>query len=893
VTAELGAGGMGEVWRAEDTKLGREVALKVLPEEFAKDPERMARFEREAKVLASLNHPNIATLYGLEMVSGADSDSDSDAGETTFLAMELVEGEDLSERIKGGAVPVEEAISIAMQIAEALEAAHEQGIVHRDLKPANIKITEDGTVKVLDFGLAKTWETEGGDTSLSLSPTVTHATAAGVILGTAAYMSPEQARGKSADRRADIWAFGVVLWEMLTGRKLFDGETVSDVLASVLKEAPDLDALPAKTPPAVHRLLGRCLEKEPRNRLQWIGDARLEIAEATSTTPEVAAAHEQPAGAARRVREWVAWIAAAAAIAAAGFFGLHLTPDDEAPSTRFSVSVGKEQQLSYVGLPIVGLSPDGRTLAFTATILEEGEDYIFLRRLHEEDVWPLAGTEKGSHPFFSPDGKYIGFFADGELRKIPVEGGSVVTLAETPNSRGGVWLPDNTILYSPEYSAGLWSVPASGGRSEVLVDIDVEKGERTFRFPDFHPNGRTVLFTVGAVDSPNSYDDATIDAFDISSGTRSVLIEGASMARFVGEDRVVFWRAGTLFAMAYDADQIAVLGEPVAVISDIGGDPSSGAGYFAVSGSGTIAWVKGAVTQTNSLLAIADPDGNVERLPLEPNGFHQPRFSPDGNRLAMTVGQGQYGVDGEVWIYSLESGAFNRFTFGGNNVYPVWTPDGRHIAYQKYQDASGVIMKPADGSGSTVQVAPNSAAPVFPDSFGPDGNTLAYTRVGQSSDIYLITKGEEPRLFERDASCADISPDGRWIAYTSPASGTTNIFVRPVEGEGMWQVSPTAGGYARWSGDGKRLYYIRLDVPKRPLMVVDVESGDTFRAGPPRMVAEDLGNRFVTATAPAVNWDVSPESDRFVFVEYVRDERAAAKVEFAINWAQNLKLELP
>ncbi len=577
VTAALGAGGMGEVWLAEDEKLGRQVALKVLPEGFAQDPERMARFEREAKVLASLNHPNIATLYGLESAISSGT-------ETVFLAMELVEGEDLSERIKRGTIPVDEAIPIALQIAEALEAAHEAGIVHRDLKPANIKLTEDGVVKVLDFGLAKAWETESGDSSLSLSPTLTrHATVEGVILGTAAYMSPEQARGKKVNRRADIWSFGVVLWEMLTGRKLFEGETVSDVLASVLKETPDLEALPDDTPPALRRLLARCLDKEPKNRLQWIGDARLDLVESLDSPPELSGPPDTSVVSRTRGLEWLGWLAAAVALGVAAVLWLLPTVAPKPPLTRFTLGLGGDHTLSFIDQPILALSPDGRTLAMTATDAQAAHDTIILRHLDENEVIQLENTVGAREMFFSPDGSSIGFFADGKLKRASVHGGSAVTITDAPNPRGGVWLPDGTIVFSPDYASGLWRVSDTGGVAEIVLDIDAERGERTFRFPHASPDGDLLLFTVGSITSPNNYDDATIDAYSLQSGKRRTIIERANMARFVSADRLIFARAGDLFAIGFDSERLETVGDAVPVIEDVGGDPSSGAGYFTSS----------------------------------------------------------------------------------------------------------------------------------------------------------------------------------------------------------------------------------------------------------------------------------------------------------------------
>jgi len=893
ITAALGAGGMGEVWRAEDTKLGREVALKVLPEEFAKDPERMARFEREAKVLASLNHPNIATLFGLETAipSGADSDADSDAGETTFLAMELVEGEDLSERIKRGPIPVEEAIPIALQIAEAIEAAHEQGIIHRDLKPANIKLTEDGVIKVLDFGLAKAWETETGDSSLSLSPTVTRATAAGVILGTAAYMSPEQARGKKVDRRADIWSFGVVLWEMLTGRKLFEGETVSDVLASVLKETPDLDALPADTPPAVRRLVSRCLDKEPKNRLQWIGDARLDLVEPLDPTLQPSGPPDTTTASRRRGIEWLGWLAAAVALGVAAVLWLRPTAAPDSPLTRFTLGLGSDYTLSFIDQPILALSPDGRAVAMAASDATMARDVIIVRHFGHDEVVQIDGTESAGEVFFSPDGSSLAFFADGKLKRASVNGGSVVTLADAPTPRGGVWLPGGAILFAPEYASGLWMVADTGGVPELVVGLDSEHNERTFRFPHATPDGELALFTVGALDSPNNYEDAVIDVYSFDTGQRRTVIERANMARFASRDLIVFARSGDLYAVKFDPDHLRTVGEEAPVIEDVGGDPSSGAGYFSVAANGNIAWVAGAVTAADALLTIIDSTGTANRLPLDPRGFFQPRFSPDGEKLAFTVGEGYSGVSGDVWVYSLATQGLSRLTFGGNELYPLWAPDGRRIAYLGYASNGAIFTTAADGSGTEERWTPDDSTALFPESFSPDGNTLAFTRIGARSDIYLVTKGEDPLLFEEGASCPAISPDGRWIAYASPGAGVASIYVRPMEGEGKWQVSPGLGAYPRWSADGRRLFFINIGTPNRPLMAVDVLPGESFSAGPPELVVDNLGSAFVTSTAPAMNWDVSPSGDQFVFVEFERRAQAAGQVEVALNWVQNLELD--
>ena len=910
ITGELGSGGMGEVWRAEDEKLGREVALKVLPADVAEDPERLARFEREAKVLASLNHPNIAHLYGLETVSSASASASAKSGavkgegegrnpEThrtsspvTFLVMELVEGEDLSERIARGPLPVDEAIAIALQIAEALEAAHEAGIVHRDLKPANITVRPDGTVKVLDFGLAKVWEDESNDVNTSLSPTLTqHATAAGVILGTAAYMSPEQARGKPVDRRADIWAYGVVLWEMLTGHTLFDGDTVTDVLASVLREPLDLDALPKDTPPALLRLIARCLEREPRKRLQWIGDARLELADAADSSGRIPHTGAEPGRRVNRLRELAAWSAAVLAVMAAVVMWQRSGSEPEALLNRFSIELNEDQRLSLMDLPILGLSPDGQTIALVAVDSEHRRDMIFLRRLGGDEIRPLEGTEGARNPFFSPDGSEIAFFADEALKKIPIRGGSATFLADASTARGGVWLSDGSIVYSPEYSSGLLRVGSAGGTPEAFRDLDIDAGERTYRFPDVIPGGNLVLYTVGMMDSPNNYDDARIVVFDPETGSVKTIIDGGNMARWVDARTLVFSKAGILYAAAFDPDRLELMGRPAPVIEDLGGDPSSGAGHFAASENGTLAWVTGAVTDTESMLTKVERDGTSTRLPLEPRGFHQPRFSPDGTRVAVTVGVRRSGVDGDVWVYSFETETMSRLTFDGNGLYPVWSRDGKDVGFLSYLVNPSVLLRSADGRGSATTLIEGGVSPIFPESFSPDGSTLAYTQVGQSSDIFLVSRGGEPRLFETHASGPVISPDGRWIAYASPGSGSSSIFLRPVDGDGKWQVSPGLGGYPRWSGDGRRLFYIEIGTVKRPLMEVDIEDGDVPRIGPPRVVIPELGGRFLTTTAPAVNWDAAPDGGSFIFVEIERDERSRGRIEIALNWAQNVDLE--
>jgi len=593
----------------------------------------------------------------------------------------------------------------------------------------------------------------------------------------------------------------------------------------------------------------------------------------------------------RRGREWLAWLAAAAALVAVVVLWFQPTAVPVAPLTRFSLGLGDDRTLSFIDQPILALSPDGRTLAMTATDAEASRDVIVLRHLDQNELVQLEGTEGTGEMFFSPDGSSIGFFADGKLKRASVNGGSVVTVADAPNPRGGVWLPDGTIVYSPEYTSGLWRVADTGGSAEEVIGVDSDRGERTFRFPDATPDGEIVLFTVGNADSPNNYDESVIVVFSLKTGIRQTVIERANMARFAGRDRIIFVRTGNLYRIDFDPERLEAVGEAVPVIEDVGGDPSSGAGYFTIADNGNIAWLAGAVTAADALLTIVDATGAAERLTLSPRGFYQPRFSPDGTRLAFTVGEGYSGVAGDVWVYSLATQGLSRLTFGGNELYPLWTPDGRRIAYLSYASDAGIFAKAADGSAAEERLTGGETTAIFPGSFSPDGRTLAYTRLGRTNDIFLVTQGEEARLFEEMASCPAISPDGRWLAYSSPGSGTSSIFVRPLEGEGKWQVSPNLGGYPRWSGDGRRLFYIDIGSPKRPLMAVAVAPGNIFSTGPPEVVLENLSGAFVTATAPALNWDVSPSGDRFVFVEFERRAQAAAQIEIALNWAQHLELE--
>ena len=558
------------------------------------------------------------------------------------------------------------------------------------------------------------------------------------------------------------------------------------------------------------------------------------------------------------------------------------------PLTRLSIALPSPQVLAFADAPILALSADGRALAFSAMDTASGRKMVYVRPFEQAEARPVAGTEDGITPFFSPDGAWLAFFAEGRLKKVPVAGGPTVALADAPTPRGGVWLPDGSIVYSPEYTSGLWTVPAAGGMAEPLVALDAEKEERTLRWPAAVAGGRAVLYTVGGLDSPNDYDDARIEAHSLESGERRTLVEGANMARFAPPNRLVYCLRGVLYSVAFDPVRLEVRGEATPVVEGVAGDPSSGAYYYDLAGDGTLTFVPGVAGQRESFLTLLDTEGQASRLPLSPRGFLQPRFSPDGSRLAFTVGSGTAGADGDVWIYSLDTRGLSRLTFGGRSNYPAWRPDGREISYADLRDEV-VLTKPADGSGAPRQETPPHALPTLPEGWSPDGRTLAFMRLGPSTDIYLAREGEEAQVFEKDACCATFSPDGRFIAYASPASGRTSVFVRPVSGEGKWQVSPEAGGYPRWARDKRTIYYIAIDAPERPLVAVDVTLDETFHAGPPRVLFGGLSfSRYLTATAPFINWDAAPDGRRFAFVELDQNDTSGTRIDVALHWSLHL-----
>ena len=876
---------MGEVYKATDTNLKRAVALKVLPASVAADTERLARFQREAEVLAALNHPNIAAIYGLER-----------SGATTALVMELVEGDDLSQRIARGAIPLDEALPIAKQIAEALEAAHEQGIIHRDLKPANIKARSDGTVKVLDFGLAKAMEPTGAiSASVSMSPTITTPamTQAGMILGTAAYMSPEQAKGRPVDRRADIWAFGVVLYELLTGKQAFQGEDVTEILAAVMMKEPAHEALPAKTPAPIRNLLRRCLEKNLRRRLQHIGEARILIEDTLSGAA--------PAASQRKGREGLVWAATAvlASIAIAFAIGFVLRAPKPPQPMRLSVEIGADGSLYTVFGASAILSPDGTRLALVASGADQ-KRRIYVRSLDALQATTLSGTENARNPFFSPDGQWLGFFADGKLKKISVQGGAAVELCAAPDDRGGSWGEDGTIVFTPNITVALSKVSSAGGTPEPLTTLDTKAGEGTHRWPQILPEGKTVLFTSNA--RTNNYEDSEIVVYSMASGQRKTVQRGGFHARYLPSGHVAYVHEGTLLAVPFDLQRLEVTGQPAAILVGVVSAPGSGGAQFSFSETGNLAYVADRSGRQNVSIYWMDRGGKLTPLGRPPGDYSNPTFSPDGKRLALEI---RDGARRDIWVYEWERDNLRRLTFTGEtNGYPSWTPDGQRIVYSS-QEKDGAYNRytlwwvRADGAGNAQRLAESKSLQYTP-SWHPDGKVLAFRQNNADTGWDIMTlhiegdeksgwKPGEPKPFINstfDDRVPAFSPDGRWLAYVSNEAGPYDVYVRPFPGPGgKWQISTGGGSFPKWSRN-RELFY-RTE-GSRIMVATYTATGDIFRLENSQLWSP---GQFTDRGDNTYSFDMHPDGKRFAVLKVPGREEAPAvnKVSFIFNFFDELR----
>ncbi|MGD8328276.1 MAG: protein kinase [Acidobacteriota bacterium] len=929
VTELLGKGGMGEVYRARDPKLKRDVAIKVLPEALAGDPQRLARFEREAQLLASLNHANIAAIYGLDEADG-----------TRFLVLELVEGETLEERLQRGPLELQRALEIGKQVAEALEEAHGKGIVHRDLKPGNVKVTPDGRVKVLDLGLAKALVDEGGvkqAIDLSQSPTMAvGGTVAGVILGTAAYMSPEQARGKEVDARADIWSFGCVMYELLVGRRTFAGETVSDTMAAILKEEPTWSALPDGLPYSIQQLVHRCLQKDARRRLQAIGDARIELDDvlrsmemasgpgvagvgagaslisgpmatttgpvpttsgpiptqtgplpvagatpvAPTTTGGVAPSSSDTAGS--RGVSWAATALLMVVVATvAGVTAWTLKPVPTAVDRRVTrlalPMIDTTLDVWGSSWPVVAISADGRNLAFVGSD-EQGVSRIYIRAMDRADAVPVAGSEGGQMPFFSPDGNWLGFYLGFEsIQRVPLSGGSA-TLVTTDVGGVASWGEGDRIVHGNS-QRGISITDASGNRTESIIDPDPDANETFISEAHLLPGGTHLVYSVEmSGDGPRS----RIMLLDLADRSKRVLVDDGTRPHYVPTGHLLFGRGESLMAQAFDIDTMETSGQPFAVMTGVLTD-DAGETQFAVSDNGTLVYIGGGtVVSSMDLLIVDGSDSDNAREIAGGVQFEWPEISPDGTRVATAIHDDRHGI----WVYDIDTGRRIRVSFVGNDGHPVWTPDGTHVVfYSGTRNGGDLYLAAADGSdGGDPTLISEAEYGRVPRSFSPDGRYLVFseTHPERRDDVWLLDMetGEERTLLATpyDESWGMVSPDGKWLAYTSDETGTSEVYLQPFPGPGAKTAASSGGaGIPMWAPDGRTLYFLS----DLGLTAVSI-SGDGPTVGEPRSIDADC-------CVQGFYWP-APDGHGFLRVRWSdEDQPTPSHINIVLDWFEELR----
>ena len=897
--APLGVGGMGEVYRARDTKLGREVALKVLPEHLASDPDRLARFQREAQVLASLNHPHIAAIYGLE-----------DADGVRALVLELVEGETLADRIARGPLPLDDALAIARQIAEAVEAAHEQGVIHRDLKPANIKVTPDGNVKVLDFGLAKLVEQSSAITSppsVTLSPTITSPammTGLGMILGTAAYMSPEQAKGRTADKRSDVWSFGAVLYEALTGQRPFAGNNVSEIVAAVLRDEPDWTALPADTPATVVKLLRRCLDKDPRKRLPHIAIAGYEIAENSSASPTV----HSNAGARKFSWRGVAALLLSAVLGGAiatGIWSVRRTEDPVPMVTRFAVALPSSEQITDPQHRSVAISPDGTRIVYVANRL------LHLRSLADPNsrqigVADETTTGQVGTPVFSPDGRSVAYVwrsgqtaAIGSIRIADISGTTSTRIADfQSNNTVGLSWSGNDILFS-DARVGVVRVAVGSGRQETLVPATAEE---LFQGPTILPGGKVLLFALGkrrgpgVAPTPETWDQASIVAQRLGTRERVTLIQGGSEPHYLSSGHLLYANGGTIFIVPFDATRLMVTGERTAVLNGVArtvvGPLSTGMAQFSISDNGSVVYIAGAAARDADLseLAIIDRAGKAEPLKLPRGYYERPRVSPDGRRAAFALSQAN-GVG--VWIYDLAGKtAMRQLTFEGKNQYPVWI-DNERLAFQSDRGGDAAIWSQrSDGTADAERLTkPDTGTSHVPEALSPDGKHLLYSvENGSTNTLWVLSVDTKKSVRVADVESPRLlspvfSPDGRWIAYTLTSGADNQVFVRPFPVTAA-RFLVGRGARAQWSPDGRELFFYNNE----GTFVVNIAGGPAFSMTNPVLLPFNL--YFGRGPGFGRDTDVLPDGRRFLAIVPQQGSTAIRELQVVLHWFDEVKPRL-
>jgi Tol biopolymer transport system component len=880
ILAAIGAGGMGEVYRARDTRLDRTVAIKVLPAHVSADPDRQARFAREAKTIAGLNHPHICTLHDIGEHEG-----------TTYLVMEHLTGETLAERLEKGPLPLEQALTVATEIAEALAAAHRQGVVHRDLKPGNVMLTKGGAT-LLDFGLARL--TAHGEqpaaASLASAPTRTAPlTSEGQIVGTLQYMAPEQIEGKPADARTDLWALGAILYEMLTGKRAFEGTSAASLIGRIMtSEPPALAALQPLTPPALDRFVRRCLAKSPDDRWQSAHDVALFLDSLDDLVTESTRARP-------RRKPWIvaAVVAGGAAIGLGAGWGLGSRQHTATPPqlVRLSVPLGADGPLTTPEHPRAGssmaLSRDGRRLVYQS--VRNSQSVLVLRAIDRTEETVLRGTEGGFGPFFSPDGNWVAFFTESELKKVLLDGGRPVTICTTPPvTRGGSWADDDTIYFTQDFTSGVQRVAAAGGRPVDVTTLGLSAQESNHLFPEALPGGEVLLFTVW---KGGSFDAASTWAFSTRTGKRTLLIEGASEARYLPQGYLVFARAGTLLAVPFDAKRLTILGAATPVVEGVLSDPATGTAHYAVSHAGTLVYAPGQYTMARSRFAWVDRRGRIEFLPCEPGFYGRLKLSPDGRRLA-------FEALNDIWVYDFGSGTITRTTFRGVNQNPVWAPDGRHIAFSSSQNVTRPTLYWVDPEGGEEPEALSRDGEVqFPSSWSPDGTTLAYAEIKLVNpetgfDVWLL-RGPSPwkrqnlirTPFKDDQPM--FSPDGRALAWVSDETGRLQVYVRPYPGTGRTMVSVDGGTEPVWSRGGTELFYRS----GRRFYAVPIGTKGVLTIGRPSLLFEgDFDWVSLIPGFPA--YDVAADG-RFIMVPPAADHGSPARLDVVMNWVEDLKRRVP
>jgi eukaryotic-like serine/threonine-protein kinase len=876
ILSPLGAGGMGEVYRARDTRLDRTVAIKILPTHLSNNAEARQRFDREARTISGLSHPNICHLYDVGSQDG-----------TSYLVMEYLEGETLADGLRKGPLRLELVLKYGIEICEGLEKAHRSGVTHRDLKPGNIMLTKSGA-KLMDFGLAKAAIPMSPPNS-GLTQTVATSqhllTSEGMVVGTFQYMSPEQVEGKQTDARSDIFALGAVLYEMVTGRRAFEGKTTAGTVAAILAAEPlPISATQPMSPPALERVVKACLEKDPDDRLQTAHDVKLQLKWIAEGGSKIT--HPPAAASVRGLRTLIlslGTLLAGAAIASLAFWSFKATPPR--PVTRTVIVLPPGQRLAGLDQPCIALSPDGTHLAYVA--IQGGTQQLYLRAMDSLEARPIPGTERATGPFFSPDGQWLGFFADQKLKKVSVSGGTALTLADVPFPLGASWDSHGMISFAPSVGSPIKQVPEAGGAPQPMTRL--EKGEIAHRWPESLPDGKAMLFS--AAPTSVNWTNAHVGVRSVDTSEQRNLVQGATQPRYALTGHLLYAQGGSLMAVQFDSQRLAVAGTGVPVVQGILQSTTSGVAQYSISATGSLAYIPGDAQAAQNRLVWVNRNGAEQLLAAPARPYVFPRLSPDGRRLAVTL----QGEDVQLWLYDLSRETLTRFAFEGKiNSNPVWTPDGKRIVFNSNKEGPiNLFWQLADGSGGLERLT-TSEYLHFPTSWSPNGQVLAFVEVAPTTGYDLWTLGLADRKAQPflrtqfNESVPQFSPDGRWLAYISNETGRWEIYVQPYPSSGgKWQISTEGGTEPVWNRNGRELFYRNGD----KMMAVDITTQPSFTAAKPHMLFE---GHYVPPPGTTPNYDVSPDGQRFLMIKpNEAGEAAPSQINLVLNWFEELKQRVP